>query len=253
MSHPAGPGALATLAVTLMFVAIFLFGGRALRFWERLGHGRFLSFAAGVSVAYVFVHVLPGLGAIRELHTASPNEFRKVFPEYSVYLWAMAGFLVFDGLEMADSLPPDANRGPHPISWRLGAHIAGFAVYAWLLSYLMVWTGKAAEALALYAVAMAMHILPVSLNLRGHDPSTYDRRGAPLLALASLGGWACALMVPVPAPLLLDLVAFVAGGVIINSVIVELSHKREGSYVFFLTGTAVYAALLLTLSHFEQG
>jgi hypothetical protein len=154
---------------------------------------------------------------------------------------------------MVDNPPPKAGHGPRGISWRLGAHIAGFAVYAWLLSYLMVWTGKASQTLALYAAAMAMHILPVSLNLRSHDPSTYDRRGAPLLALASLGGWACALMVPIPAPLLLDLVAFVAGGVIINSVIVELSHKREGSYVFFLTGTAMYAALLLTLSHFEQG
>jgi len=251
MSHSGGQSALSTFAVALLFAAIFLLGGRAARFWERRGHGRFLSFATGISVAYVFVHVLPVLSAIRELHTGLPDEFHKTFPEYSVYLWAMAGFLVFDGLEMADSPRPAANPD-HSFSWRLGAHIAGFAVYAWLLSYLMVWTGKAAEALGLYAVAMAMHILPVSLNLRAHEPKAYDRFGAPLLALASLAGWVCARTLPIPTPVLLDLVAFVAGGVIVNSVIVELSQKREGRYVFFLSGTVVYSALLLALSHFEQ-
>jgi hypothetical protein len=40
--------------------------------------------------------------------------------------------------------------------------------------------------------------------------------------------------------------------VIVNSVIVELSEKREGRYTFFLAGTVVYSVLLLTLSHFEQ-
>ena len=251
---PGESSALPTLAVALLFAAIFVSGARAARFWEKSGHGRFLSFATGVSVAYVFVHVLPVLSAIRELHAASPAEFRKTFPEYSVYLWAMAGFLVFDGLEMADPpRPPGEELGGESVfSWRLGAHIAGFAVYAWLLSYLMVWTGKAAEALGLYAVAMAMHILPVGLNLRAHDPLAYDRFGAPLLAAASLAGWGCAMTVPLPTPFLLDLVAFVAGGVIVNSVIVELSRKREGRYPFFLAGTAVYSALLLTLSHFEQ-
>ncbi len=251
-----GRSALATLAVALVFAAIFLFGGRAARFWERRGHGLFLSFATGVSVAYVFVHVLPVLSAIRELHTGAPDEFRKRFPEYSVYLWAMLGFLVFDGLEMAEGAPPRSGGSlakEQTFPWRLSVHIAGFAVYAWLLSYLMVWTRKPAEALGLYAVAMGMHILPVGLNLRGHHPAAYDRFGAPLLATASLAGWGCAMTVSIPTSGLLDLVAFVAGGVIVNSVIVELSQKRKGHYPFFLAGTVVYAALLLTLSHFEQG
>jgi hypothetical protein len=60
------------------------------------------------------------------------------------------------------------------------------------------------------------------------------------------------MLLPIPTPLLLDLVAFVAGGVIVNSVIVELSEKREGRYTYFLAGTVVYSVLLLTLSHFEQ-
>src|SRR5512137_2111513 len=94
-----GPHPLTTLSVALLFAAIFLFGGRAAYRTGQKGRRRFLSFAAGVSVAYIFVHVLPALQAIREFQTQSPTDFYRVFPGYSVYLWTMAGFLVFYGLE----------------------------------------------------------------------------------------------------------------------------------------------------------
>ena len=75
---------------------------------------RFLSFAAGISVAYIFVHVLPALHVIREFHTESPTDFKMLFPEYSVYLWTMVGFLVFYGLETMAAGPrqgPEKQRG----------------------------------------------------------------------------------------------------------------------------------------------
>ena len=97
------------LSVALLFAAIFLFGGRVAYRPGQRGRRRFLSFAAGISVAYTFVHVLPALHVIREFHTQSPSDFQMLFPEYSVYLWTMAGFLVFYGLEIMGARP---RRGP---------------------------------------------------------------------------------------------------------------------------------------------
>src|SRR5512137_2672451 len=94
-----GPHPLTTLSVALLFAAIFLFGRRAAYRPGQKGYRRFLSFAAGISVAYTFVHVLPALGAIQHLQTEHPTGFYRLFPEYSVYLWTMAGFLIFSGLE----------------------------------------------------------------------------------------------------------------------------------------------------------
>ena len=71
-----GPYVLTTLSVALLFAAIFLFGGRAAYRPGQRGRRRFLSFAAGISVAYTFVHVLPALHAIRELQTQSPAELQ---------------------------------------------------------------------------------------------------------------------------------------------------------------------------------
>jgi len=259
MSMPAhGPYVLITLSVALLFGAIFLFGSRAA---YRPGHRRyrrFLSFAAGISVGYIFVHVLPALHTIREFQTRSPADFKMLFPEYSVYLWSMAGFMVFYGLE---TMVPSPRRGPEnragdaagAAPWQSWVHIGGFALYAWLLTYLMVWTGKSTLALCLYGLAMGMHILPITCSLSSHYQAVYDRRGAYLLALASLAGWASALTLNIPRPLLLNLVAFVAGGVVVNAAIAELPKEKDGRYWPFLTGAAVYSALLLILSHFEKG
>ena len=256
--HAQGTTALATLSVAFLFAVIFLFGRRAAYRPGQKGRRRFLSFAGGVSVAYTFVHVLPGLHAIRELHTQFPGTFKVLFPEYSVYLWTMAGFLVFYGLETMMTSPRQGpeNRVGHgggAAPWRPWIHMAGFALYTWILTYMMVWTGKGALSLCLFAVAMGMHIFTISCTLSSHYHEVYDRRGAYLLALASLGGWACALTLNLPDQLVLTLVAFVIGGVVVNAAIAELPEEKEGRYWSFLTGATAYTALLLVLSHFEKG
>jgi hypothetical protein len=252
-----GPNALAALSVALLFAALFLFGGRAAHHPGQRGRRRFLSFAAGISVSYTFVHVLPALHAIRELQRQSTTDFKMVFPEYSVYLWTMVGFLVFYGLETMAAIPRGSLEagagGGGAAPGQRWVHIGGFALYAWLLTYLMVWTGKSSLALGLYAVAMGMHIFPIACNLRSHYQEVYDRRGAFLPALASLAGWASALTLDIPRPGVLNLVAFVAGGVVVNATIAELPEEKEGRYWYFLAGAVVYTALLLILSHFEKG
>jgi hypothetical protein len=247
---------LISLIVALLFAAIFLFGGRLAYRPGQKGRRRFLSFAAGISVAYTFVHVLPALGRMRDFTTNLPSGFQRVFPEYSVYLWAMAGFLVFYTLEAMVARPlggPKNHEGDHGSAapWKPWVHIGGFALYAWLLTYLMLWKGHETLALCLYGLAMGMHIFPIACNLSSHYHKVYDRRGALLLALASLAGWASGLTLDVPLPILVNLVAVVAGGVILNISIAELPREKEGRYGFFLAGAAVYSAVLLVLSHFE--
>jgi hypothetical protein len=252
------PSALTTLSVALLFAAIFLFGGRAAYHAGQRGRRRFLSFAAGISVSYTFVHVLPALNAIRAIHTQSPADFYMVIPEYSVYLWTMAGFMVFYGLETMAARPrqgPEDTPGDGGIEgrWKPWVHISGFAVYAWLLTYMMAWTGKGTLTLCLFGVAMGMHILPIACSLSSEYQAVYDRRGAFLPALASMAGWASSLALDIPRPILLNLVAVVAGGVIVNAAIAELPREKEGRYWYFLAGATAYTALLLILSHFEKG
>jgi hypothetical protein len=97
-----------------------------------------------------------------------------------------------------------------------------------------------------------MHIAPIANRLRSEYPAAYEQRGARLLGLACLGGWACGLTLNIPVLVVLDLAAIVAGGVIVNAAIAELPREREASFWSFFTGAAAYTALLLTLSHLEK-
>jgi hypothetical protein len=250
--------AFTSLIIALLFAAIFLFGGRVA---YRPGHKRyrrFLSFAAGIAVAYVFVDVMPALGRMRDIVMQAPGGFHRVFPEYSVYLWAMVGFLAFFCLETIVARPrrsPENHAGGHDSAapWQAWVHIGGFAGYAWLLTYIMVWKVHETLALCLYGAAMGMHIFPIACNLSSHYQKVYDRRGALLLALASLAGWASGMALDIPIPILVNLVAVVVGGVIVNTSIAELPKEREGRFWSFLAGAFVYTALLLILSYFEKG
>ena len=241
--------ALAALGVALLFGGIFLLVRRLPLPDERSERRRFLSFAAGISLAYVFVHVIPALHGIREFHAGAPGA--RLFPEHSVYLWTMAGFLAFYGLEILGSRPSRGSDRPRrraAVGW---VHVSGFALYTWLLTFLTVWNGKGSIALALYAAAMAMHLYPIGWNLRARYRPAFDGGGAWMLALSAVAGWGCALWLGISTSLLSDLVAFVAGGVIVNSAITELHEEKEGRYGSFVAGTAVYTAVLLALSRFE--
>lgn len=248
---------LSGLAVALLFAAIFIFGRRVAYQPGEMGRRRFLSIAAGIAVAYTFVHVMPGIHHIRDLQMHYTG-FRGFFPAYNVYLWALAGFILFFGLQsmvaqrhlVTAGGDPSHNSAPR---WQAWAHIGGIALYAWLLTYMMVWTGKGTIALALFAVAMGMHILPIACALSDEYGCLYDRRGAYVLAVASVTGWASGFTLRIPQPILLNLVAVVVGGVIVTAAISELPKENEARFGYFVLGAVIYAALLLGLSHLEKG
>jgi hypothetical protein len=251
------PGTFMTLGVALLFAAIYLLGGRASQVLGESALRRFHSFAAGLAVSYVFVYIMPELHAIRQAHLNSETDYiQRLFPEYSAYLSAMLGFLVFYGLESMVARPRrgTGNTADHRGSEsprRAWVHIGGFAFYTWLITFQIGQTGKGMIPLCVFAVAMGLHLAPITNRLRSEHPAAYEHRGAILLALASVAGWACGLILHLPGPLVLDMAAIVAGGVIVNAAIAELPKEREASYWSFVTGAVIYTGLLLALSHFE--
>jgi hypothetical protein len=252
------PRTLVTLGVAVFFAAIYLLGGRANQVFGETGLRRFHSLAAGIAVSYVFVYIMPELHAIREAHVQAQNDYiQRLFPEYSVYLSALIGFLIFYGLESLVGSQPAPQTGAgqrgNTVAWQTWVHISGFALYTWLIAYLMARTGKGLVALGLFAMAMGMHFAPIANRLRREYPAAYEHRGAILLGLASMAGWACGLTLKIPDLVVSDLVAIVAGGVIVNAAIAELPKERKASFWSFGVGAVAYAALLLTLSHFEKG
>ena len=236
-----------TFAAALVLAAVYALG-RRLRAVEVPHRRRWVSAASGVSVAYVFVDLLPELAARQQAFVKAAG-VDLLFAEQRIYVVALAGFVVLYGLEhmvlaSRGRRPASAEGEPGDPVYRL--HVAGFAVYSALIGDLLVERAASGRlALFLYSLAMALHFLVVDHSLRHEHGATYDRRGRWVLAASVLAGWLVGMAVRVPEALLARVFAFVAGGVVITSATAELPGERQGRFAPFALGAAVYAILLL--------
>jgi hypothetical protein len=239
--------ALETTAAILLFMAVFIFGDRVqpLHIFVR-DRRAVISFAAGVSAAYVFVHVMPEVAEARDTFVHSTS-LRLQYEGKEIYLVALLGFLVFYGLGWLRGRVKEAPYAQERLDFRL--HIGGYAAYVWLVSYLLVDNLEETPAsTAFYAVAMTLHFLTVDNALREEHREVYRRGGRFLLAGMCALGWLTGSVVDLPHDLLALMMAFLSGAVIMNSTIMELPSNADGRFIPFMAGGLLYALLLLPLA-----
>jgi len=237
-----------TGAAALLFAAVFLVGGRVHPLRALIRDRRsIISFGAGMSAAYVFVHVLPELHGARRVFAESAS-VTLPWEGKAIYFLALIGFLVFYGLDhLRERLLDSIAEGEDRVAFRV--HVGGFAAYVGLTSYLLVRSlEETATSTALYAVAIAFHLLAVDHSLRDEHGAAYDRIGRFLLAGMALVGWAIGLLVGLPRSLVALLLAFLSGAVIMNSAVMELPSEKDGRFLPFLTGGLLYGLAVLPLS-----
>lgn len=215
------------LLVVAVFAAVHVLGP-SMRFLGGVPRSAWLSAAGGVSVAYVFVHLLPEL-AVHQDTLAS---------ERLVYLVALAGLALFYGLErMVKSRPKGST---------FTVHLASYAVYNMLIGYLLVHREEQdPRGLAIYAVAMSLHFVVNDHGLRADHGELYDRQGRWWLAAAPVAGWLIGVATRLPAEATAALFAFLAGGIVLNVLKEELPEDRQSRFWAFAAGAAGYATLLL--------
>ncbi|ACK72492.1 conserved hypothetical protein [Gloeothece citriformis PCC 7424] len=227
---------------------IHLYCGK-LRFLDEIPRSRWLSIAGGVSVAYVFVHILPDLSD-RQTHLSDLKVLS--FIEYHVYLMALLGLIVFYGLEklVKSSRKPEKEIGKETttnikIYW---LHITSFALYNGLIGYLLVHretTGL--ESLIFFFVAMSLHFLVNDYGLRQDHRNTYHKSGRWILAGSIILGWIIGTGTKISEAGLSVFFSFLAGGVIFNVLKEELPEERESRFWAFFIGAIGYSVLLLSL------
>ena len=232
-----------TLAAALVLASVYVFGGR-LRASSH--HRRWVSIAAGVSVATIFIDLLPEISESQAKLSDGLHGRAALFPAQAVYLAAMLGFVMFYGLEYMLAASPSAEDKPSGLFFSL--QIAAFAGYSSLIAYLLVhsiWND--ARSLLLYSLAMAFHLLLVDHSLARERRGLYEKRGRWILALAVMAGWSAGVLASVPDQWLARITGFISGGVIMNSLVVELPEGRGGRFWFFAVATVTYSMLLIVV------
>jgi hypothetical protein len=238
----------AILAVGLALV--HLFSGR-LRFLKAVPRSRWLSLGSGVSVAYVFVHILPELSNAQETIQGVVGG-SLAFLEHHVYLVALIGLAVFYGLERVATVSrlrsQRAGKGDVTEAEVFWLHIGSFAVYNALIGYLLLHREESGiQNLLFYSFAMALHFVVNDHGLRENHKEVYNRIGRWILAAAIIVGWVIGQGTEINEAALALLFSFLAGGIVLNVLKEELPEDRQSKFWAFSLGAAIYSALLVAL------
>jgi hypothetical protein len=234
----------------------------SLRFIRGIPRSIWLSIFGGVSVAYVFVHLLPELAEGRERlgRALAAGVLGVSFAERHVYLTALFGLAVFYGLERLAKRARSKRAGRVVRSGRgtdgsteagtgrrvFWIHMGSFGVYNAVIGYLLVRRpSETLTSLLFFTVAMALHFVVTDYGLAADHEQAFPHIGRWVLAGTVLAGYALGLALELPQPAIDLLIAFLAGGVILNVLKEEVPAERQSRFWAFAVGAAGYAALLL--------
>lgn len=210
------------------------------------------SFAGGLAVAYVFLHLLPEIAEGNEAIGEALADVIEPTPlvDLGIFVVALAGFAAFYGLQrLADRrAPARAHRGSGPpepagVYW---LHLGSFMVYNALITYTMALRLRTGIAFAvLFTVAMGLHFVLTDRSLEEHYPRRFPRSGRLALAGALLAGWLLdAVLAPASTLVVALLTALLGGSILLNVFKEELPSTGRSSYPWFLAGLVLYAGLL---------
>ena len=238
-------------AIALALVHLFV---NKLKFLSTMPRSRWLSGASGVSVAYVFVHLLPELSEKQE---ALKDSLRVAFAgsesgllENHVYVMALLGLTIFYGLErlVTESRRKKAHQPEEVEPGVYWLHIISFALYNALIGYLLFHREEAGLAsLFLYVLAMGLHFIVNDFGLSEDYPSAYRHSGRWIVAAAIVVGSVIGWGSEISEITISLLFSFLAGSIVLNVLKEELPQERKSKFSAFVLGAFVYTILLLLI------
>ena len=222
----------------LVLAAVHLFANQA-KILGWVWHGRFLSFAAGISFAYVFVDLLPELEKGQPVLKETFDHFLPYLDKHA-YLIALFGVLFFYGFHTQSPNHPERNF------W---ISTSGYLIFNFFVgASLSDSSNPEIQPIALFTIALGMHYF-----IRDHSASLendviYEKQARWMLVAALFAGYAIGYAAHIPEAIAAVVISFIAGGVLLNVLRYELPKREQVGYVFFLLGALFYTFLILSHS-----
>ena len=234
--------ALLLLAFTHIFVHLLKFSS--------IPRSKWLSFAGGLSVTYIFLEAFPELVEIQERINEQELFVVPAITEMEVFIVALFGLAFFYGLENQSKKSMESDREPNEgqkknfsIFW---IHISSFSLYNFIIAYLLLnREEQSLHKFLLYAVAMSFHLLVTDHSLEDHYKEKYRRQGRWILVASLFSGWLLSLFLDISEIFIGILFSFIAGGVVMNVLKEELPKERNSNLKAFCFGILFYGSILI--------
>jgi len=212
-----------------------------------LAKEKWLSFGGGVSVSFVFIHLLPNLHDW-QIKIESDNLIPTPIKNQYIWVLILAGLLAFYTLEKAifwykeKKVSPEQAVSDGLYYWHLGI----FSLYNILFGYLFFQNEGVADLLQpLIFVAIAFHFITNDYALQQHHEKDYLYSGRWVMACAVIIGAVIGYFYSMPEEILASALAFLGGGIIMNILKEEMHEGKENHLGSFLIGAVIFSGLLL--------
>jgi len=233
-----------TLVAALFLFTLVVLAGR-IRQLNWLAHDFWVSFAAGGSISYVFLQILPKLAASD--HLLSTTLLKAAQLNYHAFFLALVGLLAFQAIERLAGQKQTLtdNQGPPKIFW---VRTTLYALYNILISYLLYYQAMVSglRSLLLFTFAISLHFIVIDSALFSHARKQDAQKGRWLLGLGLLLGWIASTLNLLSLATLAAMLALLAGAMLLNILNEELAASRKGHLGAFTLGAVAYSLLLMT-------
>lgn len=209
---------------------------------------RFVSFTAGVGIAYVFIHLWPQVAHTQALAEQEIHWLEGHILHYALYIVALFGLTVFYTMDrlIARAYETEDITNPNLIdSYIFWAHMAFFSLYNAMIGYLLTHMEDTSISILLFFIAFALHFITNDWGLRHHHESVYDQYGRYILSFSIIFGFVLGVFTDFPDYFIGSVEAFVAGAMTLNVVKHELPSEREGNLEGFLLGILLAGLLFV--------
>jgi len=201
-----------------------------------------LAAGSGLSIAYVFVHLLPELSEAQGEWLAARPDRALIWLDTQIYVAALLGVILSVTLDRV------ARSRRSSGFW---LHITWFAVYNALIGGFALRVTSAVP-MVLATLAFGAHFWMNDHDLYVRYGRDYTRAGRWVLAVAIVAGWGVALVVS-PSPIVvLASLALLSGGMIASAIRNELPERGHGQLLPWVVGALGYTLLMLALRYSEH-
>lgn len=188
-----------------------------------------LSFSGGVAVAYVYIHLIPELHKITDIAGSSIT--------FSI---ALLGTIVYFGA--AKFVKKSKNNSSSRLAFI--TQMATLVPYFFILGYFLERL-ETLTALGSYTIAIGIHLIGFSYDLKEDHKEKYTHWTAGILAVVLIAGTIASYLYKFDELILNLLLAFLTGGILLNSIKEEIPPENQSRFWAFAAGASIVGILLL--------
>lgn len=239
-----------TFIALLLLAAVHLFS-KYLRVLDGPPRSKFLSVAAGISVSFIILRLLPGVGEGQSaiLEKLEEGSFLATLEQH-IYILVLLSFIFFYGAEKfalrskASREKQEDDDKPAPKVYTV--HIITFGLLNVLIGFLLLsFLRNNFLSLLFFFIAMLLKFIVNDHGLHKLHKTYYDNNGKWILAAAVAVGWILSLVMEYSTIAVAFTKAVIAGGALLNVLKEELPEAKESNFpAFALSGTG-YACILI--------